>query len=206
MMAELATLARQHWAQNYRMDIRAVVRGLWSGVLTYFQAWEQMDLAIRRGLPLAWQDGSEECGIMPSDWTPQERQALESAIARELGYVDGFLTAIEEGSKANGGKLGPLMGRADVWVTRYLDVRNQAMLMSCKDKKLVWRLDCLRMSKEHCRDCLRLAGRVHRASVWAQYDIRPQHRKLACGGWRCACCFEETDAPARPGRPPSLSG
>lgn len=205
-MPELAVLARQHWAENYRMDIRAVVRGLWSGVLTYFQAWEQMDLAIRRGLPLAWQDGSEECGILPSEWTPEEKQALESAINGELGYIDGFLTAIEEGSKANGGKLGPLFQRADLWISRYVDVRNRAMLMACRDKKLKWVLDCIRVSKEHCRDCLRLEGRVYRASIWAKWDIRPQHHGLACGGWRCACCFRETNEPATPGRPPALSG
>ena len=199
MAADLTALASQHWAQNYRMDIRAVVRGLWAGTFDYFQAWEQMDMAIRRGLRFAWQDGSEECGIRPSDWTPEERQALQRAIARELGYVDGFLTAIEKGSKANGGKLGPLMGRAESWITRYLDIRHQAMVTACANRSMVWRLGS---TKDHCRDCLRYEGRVYRAKTWRKWGAMPQSRSLECRGYRCQCTLALTDEPCTPGHPP----
>lgn len=203
MTTDLTTLARQHWAKNYRMDIRAVVRSLWSGVLDYFQAWEQMDMAIRRGLRFAWQDGSEECGIKPSEYTPEEKHALESAINSEMGYIDGFLTAIEENSKEAGGKLEPLMGRADLWITRYLDIRHQAMVMACANRPMVWRLG---PTKDHCRDCLRYDGRVYRAKTWEKWGAMPQSRSLECGGYRCKCTLELTDEPCVPGHPPRPSG
>lgn len=199
MTAELTTLARQRWAENYRMDIRAVVRGLWSGTLNYWQAWDQMDLAIRRGLPLAWQDGSAECGILPSEWTAEERQALQSAIAGELGYVDGFLTAIEDGSKANGGKLGPLFVRADLWISRYNDVKTRAAALACPNRKKVWRLG---MTERHCRTCLGFEGRVYRYETW-NANALPKSRRLCCRGFRCDCRLEDTDARVTPGRFPA---
>ena len=48
------------------------------------------------------------------------------AIVQENGYIAGFADAVEEKSKANGGKLGPLLVRADLWVKRYNDLRNRA--------------------------------------------------------------------------------
>jgi len=190
-------------ADNYYAGIRAATRGLWTGALSYDQFFDAMDATIRRGLPQAWHEGAQECGIAPSELSSAEKVGLQQAIVSELNYIDGFATAIEAGSKANGGKLEPLMSRADLWVARYNDVTNRARVKACADKKLMW---VWNPRKEHCADCARLNGRVYRASTWDRYGLRPQSPDLECKGFKCGCSFAPTDESCTPGRPPSLVG
>lgn len=50
---------------------------------------------------------------------------------------------------------------------------------------------------EHCTDCARLSGQVHRASEWRASGWQPQQRRLECGGWRCQCRFVEVEGPSQ---------
>lgn len=184
----------------FRKAIRAAVRGLWTGALTKSDFLSVMDSALNRHLQAAWKEGAKECGIKPSEYTPEEKAALALFIYNQMGFVPGFADAIESGSKKNGGKLGPLMQRGGLWVNRYKQASNQATGMACKNKKLKWVYgDTL-----HCRDCLKLNGRVYRASVWQSMGISPQSSKLACKGYRCQCRWVETDEPLTRGRPPKF--
>ena len=81
-----------------------------------------------------------------------------------------------------------------------VEVVNLARTMADANQKLVWGLG----PTEHCRTCLKLDGKVKRAEVWAAANIRPQSPDLACGGWRCQCTLEPTDAPASPGPLPRI--
>jgi hypothetical protein len=157
-------------------------------------------LAVTNGFTRAWWDGADDVGISPSELTPQERQAMQNAILSQRQYIDGFLTAIEEGSKANGGKLGPLFSRAGLWTKRYDDVRNMARAQAGEDQRLMWVWD---PSKEHCTTCGRLNGQVRRASYWHAHVI-PNSPKLECvhnaGGVPvCGCELVPTDQRCTPG-------
>lgn len=189
--------------RSYRLAVRAAVRGLWTGVFDFSQAYMEMESSIKTYLEWAWREGSEECGILQSEWTMEEWMALRDNIGADLSYLTGFLAVVEQNSRAKKGKLGPLLMRAEMWINRYADARNQAKRMACGNRKLVWMLG---PTRDRCRDCLRLAGRVYRAKTWEKWDVRPQSSALACGGWRCLCFFELTDEPYTPGHPPKLSG
>lgn len=191
---------------NYRNGIRAAIRGLWTGALFYDNFFQAMMTTIRNGLTAAWQEGSAACGIAPAEYTLEERIALEQAIVREYQYIGGLGHDVEANSKANGGKLTPLLNRGNMWINRYNDVVNHAKQAACKNQKLRWVLHLIRMTKDPCVDCLRLNGRVYRASTWNKWGIRPQSSDLACSGIQCGCGFEVTDEPANKGRPPKLSG
>ena len=191
-------------AANYRNGIRAAVRGLWLGAFDFYQFYDALDVTIRNGLTTAWYEGAAECGILPADLSPTERAAIAQAIAGELGHIDSFATEIEAGSKANGGKVGPLLARAEMWILRYQDVVNRAKVMACADQKLEW---VLGLTKEHCSTCLKLTGKVKRASYWQQVGVRPQsppNPLLECGGWACLCNLIITDAPMSKGPLPNL--
>jgi len=188
---------------DFGLAIRSGVRGLWKGVLDRPSFLHTMTLAIRRQLRIAWHEGAERCGIRPDELSPPELLRLHMIIEENIGYLPGFADAIEAGSQANGGKLGPLLSRAEMWTNRYTQTQSLGQQMACGDRKLQWNLG---PTKEHCKDCLKLNGRVYRASVWEKYDIYPQHPNLECGGFRCLCSFVPTDDPGTPGRPPRLSG
>jgi len=184
---------------SFRTNIRGPVRGLWNGAIDRFDFLSQMELAIRRGFEQAWAEGARGCGILPGEYSPEEEAVLRERIFDQLPYLLNFAADIEDNSQANGGKLGALFTRADMWVNRYNEVMNQARVMACGDQKLVWVLG----PTEHCGTCLRLAGKVKRASQWMAHPLQPQSRLLECGGFRCQCSLQPTDAPMSKGPLPS---
>lgn len=184
---------------NFKASIRAAVRGLWSGVFTYSDFYAQMDSAIRNLLPHAFHDGARECGIKPEELTDEEKITIDRFVFDQLRYIDGFATDIEKKSKANGGKLTPLLSRVDIWVTRYAELRNMGKSMACANQKMEW---VLGPTKDHCKSCQRLAGKVKRASQW-QAHVLPQSHDLECGGWRCQCELQPTDKPMSRGPLPA---
>lgn len=189
---------------DYGRGIRAATRALWAGAIDLDQFIDQMFSAIRRGITRAWHEGAAECGIQPDELTAEERAELERVITGELLYVLGFGIAIEDNSKQAGGKLGGLLARADTWINRYPDAVNRAKLMACADKKLKWTID---PAKENCATCLKLNGKVKRASYWQRVGVQPQsppNEKLDCKGWKCGCSLQPTSDPVSRGPLPNL--
>jgi len=189
----------------YRNGLRSAVRGYWSGVLDRSQFEEAFRLTIDSRFYEAFLEGAAQCKISEEELTTEEWTALEQAITEEFGFIGPFADAIAETSKANGGKLTPLLNRVDGWVKRYNDVSNRAKVMACKNTKLLWIVN----SKETCKDCLRLKNQVRRASVWQAADIRPQHPDLECmrsagGPSVCLCDLKPTDRPASKGPLPKI--
>lgn len=190
---------------NYRAVLRSAVRGLWSGAIVVAQFDENMRLAISRYLTEAFNAGAKECGIKPDELTIDEQQALADMLVAETTFVSGFATAIDEGSRANKGKLTPLFTRLEMWVNRYNDIKNQAKILTCKDVKLEW----IYGDTVHCSTCLSLNGKVKRASQWQASGIQPQsppNDMLECGGWRCQCTLQQTDKPVSKGPLPRFRG
>ncbi len=145
----------------------------------------------------------QSVGLTMDDMTPQERMELQSAIVRERQFVMGFADAVEAGSKANGGKLGAFAHRIDLWVNRYDALKAKALTMAKADTKLEWVLH----ANESCNDCLRLGGKVKRASVWRRNNLYPQAPQLDCmqgasGVPVCKCQLVPTDKPVSRGRLP----
>lgn len=188
---------------DFAGGVRAAIRAFWQGDFDRFTFVDNMRAAIERNFKIAWLEGAKQCGILESELTPDELVAREQAINSQFPYLVEFSLAIQEGSKANGGKLGPLLTRGKLWINRYNEVRHQAMTLACKNQKLEWRVGI----SEHCRTCLKLNGRVMRASRWQELDVWPQDTrpgKLACNGYNCKCTLKPTKARATPGPLPRI--
>lgn len=188
---------------NYRMDIRSTVRGLWTGVFDVDQAFQLGDLAIRTRLTQAWNAGLASVGVLPSEQSPAQRIELQGIINNETSRLFDFLLAVEAGSKANGGKLGPQMDRADLWISRVVDVENRARVTAESDPKLKWIID---KAKENCPTCLKLNGKVKRASTWRRTVLpkNPPNAALDCQGWACGCAILPTTDPLSRGPLPKV--
>lgn len=189
---------------SFARDLRGAVRGFWTGAIDYVAFFESFMFAIDRGLTAAWYDGAAQCGILPEELSVEEIKVLRFRIAQQANHINRLAEAIEQGSKANKGKLTPLMKRVLLWVNRYNDVKSEATMMACKDQKLMWELGA---TEVHCRTCFALNGKVKRASFWKKFGVRPQNAPnslLECEGWRCDCRFVPTDLPLSRGAMPSL--
>jgi len=184
--------------------IRSAIRGYWAGDLSKFQFVDNMNSVLTRRLTQAWQEGAKECGIRPDELTGQEITALQGMISGQLSYVLGLANDIESGSKAEGGRLGPFLDRAQVWASQYQVARDRGRGMACADQKLEWVID---PANDNCGSCLKLAGKVKRASYWDQQGIYPQVNGasyLECKGYRCGCRLQPTDKPLSKGPLPGL--
>jgi hypothetical protein len=192
--------------KDFARTMRANIRAFWSGEWDYYQFLEAMVSAIRYGYTRAWKEGAAQCGIGMDDLTVQEMSILQSRIVSDQAYAEHLADDIAAGSKANGGLLRAFAWRTELWVNNYNEMRNTAQLMACSDQKLRW----VKTARESCTSCVRLNGKVKRASYWREHDVYPQHHsKLACmissGGVPvCRCHFEQTDDPITPGPLPNL--
>jgi hypothetical protein len=203
LIAKERRLEKGRGSDNFGLGIRAAVRGLWRGEFTTFGFLDAMTSAVGRGYERAWREGAKTCNILPEDRTPEEQTRLDEFILTAQSHMLNFANAIEAGSKANGGKLGPLITRSKLWQNRYEEVKAAAQQVSCQDAKTRWVLG----PTEHCSTCSKLAGRVYRNSIWRKYDIRPRDTRpgrLACRGFNCQCSLVPTDEPVTPGRPPNV--
>lgn len=185
----------------FRKSVRQAVRGLWSGAISRAQFKSAMASALRRNLSVAWVEGARECGIEVTELTDEELKARDAFIKEQEDFVSGLADGVREGDRASGGKIADLLGRAELWVNRYNDARNRGKQLACADKKLKWQIG---PTEQHCRDCSKYNGRVHRGSVWG--EIRPQSASLACHGFRCKCQLVPTTERATGGKPPRMTG
>jgi len=162
-----------------------------------------MTATIKRHLPQAWYEGAKEGGLLPSELTPNERMALQNAIVDEMSHITKFAQAIEDNSRAKGGKLKPLLNRTAMWCNRYEEIRMGARALAAADMKVRWTLG----DAEHCKSCLRLDGKIKRNSYWLRKGILPRVAGalyLGCAGYNCQCSLVPTDERCSPGPLPRL--
>ena len=201
-MTELSEQGADRGIAQYRREIRSAVRGLWSGALSWEDSWESMDSTIERLWRKAFHDGAKEVGVLPVELTPDERLKLRQGIAQETSYISGLLDATETGSRANGGELGPLYKRVELWVQRYQQVYTDGQMTARENPKLKWIYS--HTVKNHCISCEKLNGKIKRKSQWEKAGLQPQGPTLVCmisaGGITvCQCHFEVTIEPLSKG-------
>lgn len=182
----MQTRLAEQGQRSYTAEMRAMTRGLWTGGLSWEQAWELGTFNIRAGLTNAWHRGMKSVGLQPSAMAPEERVKLEQMIFNEINRLAPFLDKVAQNSKANGGKLGLWMDKAAVWANRFPDAENQARTMAQNDPVLEWQINVVRTVEENCNTCLSLNTKRKRASQWRRAGLHPQNppnEKLECGGW-----------------------
>jgi hypothetical protein len=182
------------------MLLRENARGLWGGTMDFFDFYQSMMLTITRGFNQAWEEGMQKFGMSLSDQTPEERSRLMQEIQHETAYIEGVADFIAVNSKANGGKLATCMQRIELWVAAYTRIVQLATAMAGKDKPLKWTIDA---PKESCNSCLRLNGKVKRASYWYAHVTPKSWDLLECDGG-CKCSLEPTTDPLSKGPLPHL--
>ncbi len=186
---------------DFRRSIRAAVRSLWKSIITRSEFVRVMRITLNRGFEQAWREGAKSVGILPGERTVEEKIAKLRIQIISQTAIPGFARFIFENQRG----ISPLsksLRRAELWINRYNEVKNLAIQMSAADQKLIWQVG----PTEHCVDCVRLNGKVKRASQWLAAGIKPQDSRLNCGGFRCKCTTTKTDKPLSKGPLPKLVG
>jgi len=167
---------------SYQRLLRAPARGFWTGAFDFDQFFTSMQSTIRAGLTDAFNTGMKVAGLDPRDKTPAEIIALQRIITKETSFISGLAVFIEENQKSAGGKLTTVYKRLNLWLSRWQDVKNQAVQFVEGDPAFIW---LWTPGKEHCASCSKLNNKVKRKSVWDRVGVRPQNppnAMLVCGG------------------------
>ena len=196
---EIVVKALDRSQADYARAIRGHVASLWRGKINLFTFVDRMIFSIDRGYRRAWIQGAGACGVKASDLTMSDLAEIRNMSGRDYLFVARFGAAIVEKPRSEGFKLGPHYTRTELWVNRYIAVRNRARISSCGEKALIWLFSPL---KEHCTDCAFLHKKVYTAIEWQEIDIVPQSHKLECEGWRCGCGVFVTNKPITTGTRP----
>lgn len=181
-LADLDNKARPTGVDAYAFALRQNVRAFWSGRRVFDQFLETLNDTIQFHLELAWREGAAECSISPDERTPEEVARLREFVLNQMSFTFNLAEFVEANTQAEGGLLRTSLKRLPPWINRYNEVVAIASEMSCGDQKLIWLIGVA----EHCPSCLKLNGRVMRASRWAELDVHPQDTrpgKLACRGF-----------------------
>lgn len=154
---------------TFKAAVNASARGLWSGQLDSLSFADSFFSTLRRGLTQSWYEGVKEFGIKPDELSEEELAVLAQKIGDNNQYVGGLADFISQHTKAQGFSFETIKPRLDLWVNRYEEVKELAKSMAGGNRKLKWVID----GGEHCRSCLKLNGRVHRASQWQKFGVAP---------------------------------
>jgi hypothetical protein len=184
---------------GYRQFLRENARAMWTGEWDFFDFYTGMQSTINRGFRQAWEEGMSKYGLKIDDQNTEERARMLQEINKESTHIEGVADFIDSNSKLNGGKLNVCMQRIEQWVAAYTRIRQLATAMAAKDKPLIWTLG----AAEHCKSCLKLAGKVKRGSYWKDHVTPKDWDKLDCRKG-CLCDLLPTNEPLSKGPLPKL--
>lgn len=126
--------------------------------------------------------------------TQEEQDSIEEEILLALLTLssltaDVFGGRFKEGEDGEPSELN-LSARVRKWAVGILAAYVMGTTFLESDPKMRWDWD---PAKEHCKDCKRLNGQVHRASEWRKKGWLPQSNKLECSKWGCGCRLTRVD-------------
>lgn len=188
-------------AQFSRMLKRAVLE-LWRGTENEFEFIDRVTYAIDEQYRRAWREGMRQVGLDPervflAEWENVLNNRIEQEYNHVLDLAEAIIRAREDGKPVDA-----LYARADLWVSRYEEVRNLAMITCGREQRLIWKLGIA----EHCNTCLALDGIVAFARDWEASGWRPQSPNLECRGYNCKCSLSPTDAAPTDKQPRDVTG
>lgn len=144
---------------------------------------------LRRLGQKAFADGMAQGGVTdPLD--DDELAQVQMWLAEQSGYVTQFANDVF----GRGYSRDEIRHHAEMWANKSLrEVFDMGRMAADRNGMYEWWLG---NTEEHCVDCPRLAGQVHRFKRWYQTGWLPGASRLGCRGFRCDCSLQRSNKPA----------
>jgi len=146
--------------------------------------------AVETGLNEAWRLGMRENDVSEMDEDGEMQEIVDGIVASEREHIPDFaeyITTVALNADTMGEAITGVDSRLQMWINRYEDVRNQAIMYTADEKtKMIW----IYGDTQHCETCAALNGIVAYAREWDESGLQPQsppNPNLECGGWHCQC-------------------
>lgn len=173
-------------------DVSDLLRGRTAGEITGRRFGVVLRAILNRLGTQAFRDGLQDGGVADtSELDGDDMRAIQDWLGEQSPFVSGLATEI----RTRGLSEADLAIRADLWANKSLRRAYQLGLKSAAaNGAFRWELGA---TEEHCTDCLRLNGQVHRLRNWERRGWVPGATKLQCGGYQCDCKLVRTNEKAR---------
>lgn len=142
----------------------------------------------------AYIDGLIDGGVTPEligALDPDEEDEIVALVANQSGYVTAFAADVYERGLSDAEKaIKPAMW----WNKSLMPFFEAGRLSADKNGYYEWVLGA---TEEHCADCNRLSGQIHRFKDWKRTNWKPQSDRLSCKGFNCKCSLVKAEKGAR---------
>jgi hypothetical protein len=129
----------------------------------------------------AYRDGLRDGGIADEALDGEDMDTLNGYILENRQYVRGITDTLYEGSGITDAQA---IERPGMWFNKSIYPAYTAGLMSAaRNGYFEW----VYGDTEHCRDCRRLNGQIHRLKDYTKSGWLPKASHLECGGFNCKC-------------------
>lgn len=195
----------QDWLKTvafYERKIEQLTRDLYNGRIEQREFEDALVSLMDQQLSKAWNEGMRENGLDPNkDFDDNQARILDDIKVKETEHIEDLSAAIVEAAQKDseagtpGGSLQGLYARDALWVNRYEDVVNTAIVVTSQPDDL---LEWVYGDTDHCVTCETLNGQVATVAEWDEsgyYPQSPPNDMLECGGWRCQCRLTPTKKP-----------
>lgn len=177
-------------ARTYRNELESLSGEAVKGNISRDDFIKRVVAIIALYYLLALLDGAD---ISESEMTSEEQLKLTSFIFTATGSVTSLADDIYSGAYSGEGGWEKLDNRLNLWDAALEAIHSFFQLLIRGDPYIrwVWNPD-----KDHCFDCARLNGQVHRASAWKKSGYYPKSYDLECRGFWCGCKWEKSSGPS----------
>lgn len=138
----------------------------------------------------AYKDGLANGGVFVDTLDPEDNAKFLSTYATQAGFIPGLAASVYESKAVTPANAD---ARAQMWTKSLQEFLDDGTLSANANGMFKWQYGLT----EHCKDCLRLNGQVHRFKSWKTHGWMPKSNRLTCKGFRCQCQLIRTTEKAK---------
>jgi hypothetical protein len=138
----------------------------------------------------AYKDGMAQGGVFVDALDPEDESDYQKVFVDQAAYVGGFSDDLYVKKAIT---LNNLDARVNMWGKSLQSFVDSGQLTASANGMYEWKFGMT----EHCPDCLRLNGQIHRMKNWYASGWLPRASTLSCKGFNCRCTLVKTNEKAR---------
>lgn len=138
----------------------------------------------------AYKDGMAQGGVFVDELDPDDDSDYQNVFVDQASYVGSFSDDIYVNKAVT---MNNLDMRVNMWGKSLQSFVDSGRVNASANGMFEWQYGMT----EHCKDCLRLNGQVHRMKNWYSSGWLPRASTLACHGFNCKCQLVKTNLKAQ---------
>lgn len=150
----------------------------------------RMRAMLKRYGEAAYKDGLAQGGVFVDELDSDDEADYRRVVVDQSGYISSFSDDLYVKKAIT---MNNLDSRVNLWGKSLQAFVDSGQVAANANGMFEWQYGMT----EHCPDCLRLNGQIHRMKSWYASGWLPRASTLSCKGFNCACTLVKTNLKAR---------